>query len=137
MGLPYHPKAGEVLYCNYDGIEPEMTKRRLAVVISPKFLNRPRLCTVVPISTTPPIHKEKYHYLLPQDPLPTSAPGTKAWVKCDMVATVCFDRLSGWWGEKRYGKRIYQTLLVSNEDLAEIRKGVLHALGLGALTPHL
>ena len=105
MGLPYHPKVGEVLWCDYKNlVPPEMEKKRLAIVISPKFINRTDLCTVVPISTTAPKVAQNYHHRLEADPLPTSPEGTVAWAKCDMVMTVSFGRLSGWWGEKKDGK---------------------------------
>ena len=35
MGITYHPDLGEALWCDYAGIEPEMCKRRIAVVIVP------------------------------------------------------------------------------------------------------
>jgi uncharacterized protein YifN (PemK superfamily) len=47
--LPYHPKQGEVLCCDYSGLMPpemRMDKIRWVVVISPKFLNRLELRVV-------------------------------------------------------------------------------------------
>jgi mRNA interferase MazF len=136
--LPYHPKTGQVLYCDYHGcIYPEMDKKRFVVVISPKFGSRSDLCTVVPLSTTPPQTIEKFHHILSKDPYPDSPEGTKVWAKCDMLMTVSFARLSGWWDEKVEGKRVYVKLFVSKEDLLAIRKCVLYALGLGGLTQYL
>ena len=137
MGLPYHPKVGEVLWCDYKNlVPPEMEKKRLAIVISPKFINRTDLCTVVPISTTAPKVAQNYHHRLEADPLPTSPEGTVAWAKCDMVMTVSFGRLSGWWGEKKDGKRIYQSLYISDADLIAVKKCVLFGIGMGSLTEH-
>jgi uncharacterized protein YifN (PemK superfamily) len=131
--LPYHPKQGEVLRCDYAGcVGREMDKVRWVVVLSPKFLNRPFLCTVVPISTTPPHTVEKYHVRLDTDPAPNPS-GAPAWVKCDMVMTVGFERLSAHWDGKVNGKRNYVTLRVSDKELEAIRWGVIHALGLGSL----
>jgi uncharacterized protein YifN (PemK superfamily) len=109
-----------------------MAKVRWVVVVSPKFLNRPGLCTVVPISTTPPHTVAPYHVKLDKDPAP-NASGADAWVKCDMLMTVSFDRLTAPFFGKAHGKRNYQNILVSDKELEAIRWGVIHALGLGAL----
>jgi uncharacterized protein YifN (PemK superfamily) len=92
MGIQYHPDVAEALWCNYDGIEPEMVKRRLVVVVSPKAAQRHRLVTVVPISATKPEVIKPWHFKLSRDPLPD---GNKAevWVKCDMINVVCFRNL--------------------------------------------
>jgi mRNA interferase MazF len=127
MGIQYHPRVGEALYCVYDGIEPEMVKKRLVVVVSPKAAQRHRLVTVVPISTTPPEVEKPWHVKLSRDPIPESK--TEVWVKCDMINVVCFDRLWGRysrWG----GKRRYSNMFVSQDDLRAIRKGMAAALGL-------
>jgi mRNA interferase MazF len=132
--LPYHPKQGEVLRCDYSGlVPPEMDKVRWVVVISPKFLNRPDLCTVVPISTTPPAKPQAYHVALDNDPAP-DASGDQAWAKCDMIMTVSFARLTGYWnGKDQQGRRKYISLFVSGKELGEIRQAVLAALGMSNL----
>jgi mRNA interferase MazF len=92
--LPYHPKQGEVLRCDYSGlVPPEMDKVRWVVCVSPKFVNRPNLCTVVPLSTTPPEVAQNYHVLLDKDPYPEGG-GLPVWAKCDMVMTVSFAKLA-------------------------------------------
>lgn len=128
MGIRYHPKIGEALWCDFSGKEPEMVKRRLAVVIIPKACQRPQLTTVVPISCTPPQNVRPWHVKLGRDPYPK---GTKSelWVKCDMISVVCFDRLFGYhyrWN----GERKYATMQVSMYELIAIKAGVLAALGL-------
>jgi len=128
MGIQYHPSIGEALWCDFSGKEPEMVKRRLAVVIIPKACQRPRLTTVVPISCTPPQHIKPWHVKLGRDPYPK---GTKSelWVKCDMISVVCFDRLFGYhyrWNRERK----YVTMRVSMDELIAIKAGVLAALGL-------
>lgn len=136
--LPYHPRQGEVLWCDYAGfIKPEMVKKRLVVVVSPKFLGRRDLCTVVPLSTTAPDSIESYHHRLERSPLPTDPAEVIVWAKCDMLATVCFARLSGWWDGKTNGKRQYRNIYISDVDLAAIRRCMLFALGLGRLSLHL
>ena len=134
QALPYHPKQGEVLRCDFRNlISPEMDKVRWVVVISPKFLNRPSLCTVVPLSTTPPKHLEKYHVEMDADPAP-NASGSTVWAKCDMLMTVSFARLSAYHqGRRPDGKRNYVTLAVSGKELGEIKQGVLYALGVAHL----
>jgi len=53
------------------------------------------------------------------------------WAKCDMVATVCFERLDLFRdGRGTEGKRKYYTPRVCESDLALIRNGILISLGL-------
>lgn len=139
MGIQYHPKVGQVLKCDFTGLKYyEMSKRRFAVVLSPKYAQSQNVCTVIPLSLTPPPHVRNFHYVLEKDPYPYSEPGTRVWAKCDHIFTVSFERLSGWWDERdEEGKRIYQKLFVTDTDLIAIRKCVLYALGLGNLTKHI
>lgn len=132
--LPYHPKVGEVLWCDYKGlVPPEMEKKRLAVVLSPKFIGRPDLCTVIPLSTTPPKKVEGYHVLLDKDPDPNGS-GVSVWAKCDMIMTVSFSRLSSVWKHRNQdGSRHYIYIGVSGVELGKIKHGVLNGLGMGAL----
>ena len=132
--LPYHPRQREVLRCDYSGlVPPEMCKVRWAVVVSPKFLNRPNLCTVVPLSTTTPQNIQPYHVKLDRDPCPAPS-GEDVWAKCDMIMTVSFSRLAGAWSGKRPdGKRNYVALAVSQGEFTRINQGVLAALGLSHL----
>lgn len=58
-----------------------------------------------------------------------------AWAKCDMLATVGFERLDLFRTERdQYGKRKYLHPKVPPQILNKIRNGVLFALGLGNLT---
>lgn len=132
--LPFHPKIGEVLRCDYSNlVMPEMSKVRWVVVISPKFLNRPNLCTVIPLSTTPPKNVEPYHVKLDKDPYPKGKIGAEIWAKCDMLMTVSFYRLTGYWDGKVDGKRNYVSIYVSDDELKRIKKGTLAALGMSHL----
>jgi mRNA interferase MazF len=128
MAITYHPTIGEALWCDYSGIEPEMVKRRLVIVITPKTSQRFNLTTVVPISATEPTEAKPWHVRLQRDPWPK---GNKAdlWVECDVINVVCFHRLSGYhyrWN----GARKYVKMHVSLAELGAIRAGVLAALGL-------
>lgn len=132
--LPFYPSLGAVLHCDYRGlIDPEMKKVRLVVVVSPKFISRSNLCTVVPLSTTPPHQPEGYHVKLDRDPHPTSPLGTVVWAKCDMIMTVSFSRLSAIWDGKPDGRRNYVALSVSGKELGEIRRGILYSMGIAHL----
>lgn len=128
MGIDYHPNLGETLWCDYSGVEPEMCKRRLAVVVVPRALQRKRLVTVVPISTTPPEIIRSWHVRLGRDPYPKGRKGAEIWAKCDMLNVVSFDRLGGYY-TRWNGKRRHQKMQVSMDDLQAIRQGVLNALG--------
>ena len=131
--LPYHPKQGEVLRCDYSGlVPPEMTKIRWVVVISPKFLGKRELCTVIPLSTTAPNPVESHHVKLDKDPAP-KASGVDVWAKCDMMMTVSFSRLTAYWDGKIDGKRNYVSLHISALELGKIKLATLAALGLAHL----
>ena len=140
MALSYHPKHGEILKCDFSGfIAPEMTKARQVICISPKYVERGRICTIIPLSTTPPNPVEKYHHKL-ETVLPQleGREDVEVWAKCDMLMAASFARLTPWWIEKKQGgKRVYTQVIVSNDDLLAIKKCVLHSLGLGGLTEYL
>lgn len=143
MPLTYHPETGTILICDYNlgggFIEPEMVKRRPVVVISPRFRHRDWLCTVVPLSTTPPSPAQAYHYKLElDDPLPEPYNSPVQWVKGDMLATVSFKRLSfPFRGKDESGRRQNIINIVDPADLRNIRECVLYALALSHLTEHL
>jgi mRNA interferase MazF len=140
MALGIHPVAGTIVICDFDWFRPpEMVKRRPALVVSPRIRNRDNLCTVVPFSTTPPPRVMPYHYKLFTDPpLPEPFPEAHHWLKCDMIYTVTLDRLfMPFLGKDANGKRMYDTRVISDNELKEVRKCVLHGLGLEALTEHL
>lgn len=140
MALQHHPEPGTILICDFHGFRsPEMLKRRPVVVISPRLRQRYKLCTVVPLSTTPPIPPAAYHYRLhTSPPLPEPYSEAHHWVKADMVYTVSFDRLSlPFAGKDAQGKRQYDERVIDRADLRAIQACVLHGLGLSGLTGHL
>jgi uncharacterized protein YifN (PemK superfamily) len=141
MAIQEHPMIGSILLCDFtQGFsEPEMVKRRPVIVLSHKIALRPRLCTVVALSDTPPNSKMAYHMQIDiAPPLPPSFKSNGLWVKGDMIYSVGFHRLDFIRVTKNdAGKRIYYTSTLSNDQLKLVRTCVLSGLGLSQLTKHL
>lgn len=134
MALKYHPKRGTIVTANFDqGFKkPEMVKRRLCVVVSPPIKARRGLCTVVPLSTTPPNPEMAYHYEL-EIPfqLPAAWGHRTRWAKCDMICAVGWHRVDLLaMGKDRTGKRQYQMSTISNIHMAKIEDSIKAALGI-------
>ena len=141
MGLSYHPARGSIVTVNFEPgfLPPEMVKRRLAVVLSPAIQSRPGLCTVVPLSTTPPTKRMPYHctYTVPFQ-MPKSWGNIERWVKGDMVTTVGWHRVDLLLlGKDATGKRVYQTQTIDDAIFLKIKRCALHGVGFSALTKHL
>jgi mRNA interferase MazF len=139
MGITLAVGPGTILLCDYSrgGFQaPEMVKRRPAIVISPRLPRREGLCTVVPISGEHDGHAADYVVQLEFKPaLPEPFSYTVAWAKCDMLATVSFNRLDLFrTARDQYGRRKYLHPKISDQDLSRVRTGVLFALGMGSLT---
>ncbi|WP_458758931.1 type II toxin-antitoxin system PemK/MazF family toxin [Afipia sp. TerB] len=135
MGIKYPVGVGTVLLCDYSrgGFQPpEMVKRRPAVVISPRLPYRDGLCTVIPLSAEEPEHEVDYVTRIEfAEPLPHPFPYKAFWAKCDMIATVAFERLDLFHTARdQYGKRRYLHPKMSLEDLANVRRCVVKAIGL-------
>lgn len=125
MTLQFHPRAGAVVMCDFHGyVAPEIIKVRPVVIVSPKHIVRHRLYTVIPLSTTAPDPIEKYHYRLMKDPIPNS--NTEVWAKCDMLCTVCVDRLDRF----KVGRNAYKTSAVTEQELEAIQQCMKYALGI-------
>jgi uncharacterized protein YifN (PemK superfamily) len=141
MPIREHPAQGTICTCDFDaGFRlPEMVKRRPVIVISPKIRARAGLCTVVALSTTAPRPRQPYHCEIRlAAPLPPPWSSETMWVKGDMIYAVGFHRLDLIRrGKDLGGKRAYLHKPVSKDQLTEVRKCVLSALGLVALTRHL
>lgn len=138
MAIQFHPGQGVVVICDYSTgfIVPEMVKRRPAIVICPKIAGRPGLCTVVPLSTTPPDPVMPYHseIKLPFG-LPHPFDADTQWVKGDMVAAVSFDRLDLIrLGKRPDGSRRYLITPIGEELMGVVQGCVLNGIGLQALT---
>jgi uncharacterized protein YifN (PemK superfamily) len=111
-----------------------MVKARPAIVISPRLPFRDGLCTVVPISGDHSGRELPYVVRLEFDsPLPEPFSYKVAWAKCDMMATLGFERLDMFHTAREYGRRKYLKPKVSPEDLTRTMNGVLNALGLGSV----
>ena len=122
-----------MLICDFKGLnKPEMVKRRPVIVVSPKMKDRAGLCTIVPLSTTPPRPIKGYHLKLRIDPmLPHPYDEEYHWVKADMIYTVGFRRLFlPHDGKDQDGKRIYDPRTVEPDDMQLIQRCVLISLGL-------
>jgi len=141
MAITEHPPTGSLLMCDFtQGFRPpEMIKHRLVVVLSPKIRGRPGLCTVVALSTTPPIPEMPYHCTIDIRPrLPAHFQSDGIWVKGDMIYAAGFHRLDFIRrGKDATGKRLYYNHLISREDMNRIRACVLSGIGLSNLTKHL
>jgi uncharacterized protein YifN (PemK superfamily) len=141
VAIREHPDLGTILMCDFNvGFkEPEMVKRRAVVVISPKIVARPWLCTVVSLSTDAPSKNMPYHCQIdirPRLPRPLESDGV--WVKGDMVYAVGFHRLDFIrLGKDRFGKRTYRYEPLSDDNIKRIRACVLRGMGMAALTKHL
>jgi mRNA interferase MazF len=134
VAIQFAPRLGTVVTVDFDqGFrEPEMVKRRLAVVISPPIKERGRLVTVVPLSTTAPRPVMPYHCKINIPfALPAFWGSCERWVKGDMVNAVSFQRVDLLsLGKDANGKRLYQQETLSHELLRKVQACVLRSLGL-------
>ena len=122
--LTYQPSPGTIVICDFNGFNhPEMVKKR-PVVIFAKSNTNPKLVTIVPISTTEPHEITDLHVEV-EGPLD----GKRAWVKCDMITTICIDRLDRI-NIKRGNKTEWGTKQLNADLLNLVFKGVAKSLGL-------
>ncbi|TNF19449.1 MAG: hypothetical protein EP318_14915 [Rhodobacteraceae bacterium] len=127
MPLNFHPRAGQILMCNFRGFEaPEMIKVRPVMVISPRLPHRSEIVAIVPISLTAPIHDHQFVVKLSKNYHPQEDDALPCWAKCDMVMNVGLHRLEGF----KIGRRKWDTPQATAEDLHAVRVGVLYGLGL-------
>lgn len=135
MAIQFHPKYGQILYCDFTSgfREPEMVKNRPVIVIS---RSNNQVCTVVPLSGTKPDPVRSHHYEISPASLPNRLAAQGSWwAKCDMVTTVGFwrlDRVKE--GKDANGKRQFSTKCLNDNDLREVKKCVIYALCLSDLT---
>lgn len=106
-----------------------MIKRRPVVVVSRHETHNRKLCTVVPISTTPPHPVHAWHHRMPHLRISGWTATDVMWAKCDMLATVSFDRLNKPYVRTRHG-RSYVSLSLDAGDLASVTSGIRSYLGL-------
>ena len=130
MAIQFFPRAGQILVCDFSGFQPpEMCKVRPIIVVSPRLPHRSEIVTVVPISTTAPKHELPYVVRLSKNYHPDEADDVPCWAKCDMVLNVGRFRLNGF----KIGRRRWETPHANGDDLAAVRRGVIHGLGMGTL----
>jgi mRNA interferase MazF len=121
------PNKGEIVICDFTPFAaPEMIKRRPCIVVSPVLKGRPKLCTIVPLSTTPPNPPQEYNVQIAISPVlrkPYDNP--LAWVKADMLYTVSIDRIDRPSKFDQNGKRIYYPQTVNAEVMSMIENALL------------
>ncbi|PIP00629.1 type II toxin-antitoxin system PemK/MazF family toxin [Pleomorphomonas carboxyditropha] len=135
MAIQYPVSPGTVLLCDYSKggfLEPEMVKRRPAVVVSPRLPYRDKLCTVVPLSGSEPERPVSYVARIDlASPLPAPFEHNVWWAKCDMLATVSFDRLDLFrTARDQTGKRKYLQPKLPEPAFRAIQEAILAALGI-------
>lgn len=131
QALPFHPSPGDILICDYTtGFKvPEMVKRRLCVVVSPKLKRRDNLASVVPLSETEPQPVEQWHHKV--ELISKSWGDGPRWAVCDMIATVCYSRLARpHYRHPVTNTRLFEKLALTADDLRDVRAKVALALGL-------
>lgn len=132
MALPFYPRMGQVLVADFSDLkEPEMTKIRPVIIVSPRLPHRPELVAVVPISLTAPRHELPFVYRLSRNYHPEEPDDLPCWVKADMVMNVAMRRLSGF----KVGRRKWEFPQLSGDDLLAVRRAVMCGLGLDRLPP--
>jgi uncharacterized protein YifN (PemK superfamily) len=134
LSLAFHPQPGTIVRVDLSqGFrEPEIGKRRPAVVLSPAIPGRSLMCTIVPLSTKKP-HKFMAHHLeIQPDPLlPSPYDAETMWLKGDIVLTVAFHRLQLLFQKWDGGQRVYDVRVLSPEVFARVQQCVRSGLGLG------
>lgn len=134
MALLFHPKIGDVLMCEFPQClrEPEIVKKRPVIVLTREHKGRPKLCTVVPLSTTEPDPVREYHVKIAEAGLPKSLRSRHHWAKCDMLYTLCLDRLDRvqCGRDKTTGQRIFETGRINVDEIVKVRSAVLYALSI-------
>lgn len=129
-GLQFHPHAGTVLMCDFRGsIEPEISKKRPVVVVTPRLAFRNRLCMIVPLSLTASANPQPFQVRLSRNYHPNEEDDLPVWAKCDLIQSVSMQRLDRF----KTGFRQYVAPSVSDGDLKAIRQGIFAALGYPSL----
>jgi uncharacterized protein YifN (PemK superfamily) len=132
-GIEWQPKPGTILACDFGPgkAQPEMWKERKVVVLSPRIKWK-QLCIVVPISGSAPRKRKLYHVELTEEVLDhrfLDEETRTLWAICDCVEHASLRRLRGW--HVGGGQRIFHQL--PEKTLAEIRLGLVHAIGAGEI----
>ena len=120
MALPYLPRQGEILVCDFDdsAVGAEMVKRRPVVVVSRHDAHRSKLCVVVALSTTAPDPVKSWHHHMPHLRI-TNWEGGGVWAKCDMISTVSLQRLNKPYIRTKSGRQ-YVTHKLDGSDMRAV-----------------
>jgi uncharacterized protein YifN (PemK superfamily) len=130
MAITFYPRMGQVLVGDFSDLsEPEMTKMRPVIIVSPRLPYRSSLVAVVPISLTPPKHSLPFCYRLSRNYHPSEPDELASWAKADMVMNIAIRRLNGF----KMGRRKWEIPNLSSSDLHGVRHAVLCGLGLDRL----
>jgi mRNA interferase MazF len=127
-----HPAPGTIVRVDLtEGFrEPEMRKRRPAIVLSPLIPGRNTLCTIVPLSTSTPKNVLSHHMQLTLDPsLPHPYEEPTMWVKGDIVLTVAFHRLRLLFKQWEGCERIYDVRILDAATMERVRACVRAGIG--------
>lgn len=133
MTVVSHPEPGTIVRVDLsEGFRPpEMVKRRPAIVLSPPIPKRSMLCTIVPLSTTPPAPILDHHMRITLDPpLPKPYDSPTMWVKGDIVLTIAFHRLRLLFSRWDGGQRVYDVRILDPATFDAVRVCVRAGLGL-------
>lgn len=133
MTVVRHPQPGTIVRVDLnDGFRPpEMVKRRPCIVLSPPIPSRLQLCSIVPLSTSPPRPILGHHMEIELGPpLPHPYDSPRMWVKGDIVLTVAFHRLRLLSSGRDQGQRVYDVRVLDAETMERVRDCVRLGLGL-------
>jgi uncharacterized protein YifN (PemK superfamily) len=130
MAILFVPSRRQILICDfeYGKIDPSLGKVRRAVVVSPRSYNRrhghgPGRCVVVPFSATAPHEITPAHLAFTDDVYSSLTEPT--WALCDCIRSVSHARL-----DRVNVGGVYQSEMISEEDMGRIEVGMRHAVGI-------
>jgi mRNA interferase MazF len=132
VALKVHPTSGTIVRVDLnEGFrEPEMRKRRPAIVLSPLLKGRNNLCTIVPLSTSLPKIVLPHHMEITlSPPLPHPYDKPTMWVKADIVLTVAFHRLQLLFKQGDNGQREYDVRILDDAIMERVRGCVRAGIG--------
>jgi uncharacterized protein YifN (PemK superfamily) len=132
MPVTRHPTPGTIVRVDLsEGFRnPEIGKRRPAVVLSPPLPGRALMCTIVPLSTTPPKPVLPHHMQICFDPpLPRPYTAPVVWLKGDIVLTVAFHRLRYLFEGRAEGRRDHDVRVLDQDTFRRVQNCVRVGLG--------
>lgn len=89
------------------------------------------MCTIVPLSTTPPNPVLLHHMEISFDPpLPEPYASPRMWLKGDIILTVAFHRLRFLFRRDRQGGRVQDPRVLDPDVFERVKQCVRHGVGL-------